>query len=168
MPLRSGSCGRMSRPLKLKVHGAAYQRLSNSPIMGSKGTFAGAHRRCFPLERMEEPSLSPLHAIAELHGMFSRTGSRPPAWAVRRCVPRNRSERKTHESSFQVSPCRRCFHTKARPVDCANAGGRCEGGACRLLRARRGDHAAHTGSACGYRQAHRKTRKDGAFACEPS
>jgi hypothetical protein len=39
----------MSRPLKLKVHGAAYQRLSNSPIMGSKGKFAGAHRRHFSL-----------------------------------------------------------------------------------------------------------------------
>jgi len=32
--LRSGSCGRMSRPLKLKVHGAVCYRLSNSPIMG--------------------------------------------------------------------------------------------------------------------------------------
>jgi hypothetical protein len=39
---RSGSCGRMSRPLKLKVHGAAYQRLSNSPIMGSRAVCGGA------------------------------------------------------------------------------------------------------------------------------
>ncbi len=70
----------MSRPLKLKVHGAAYQRLSNSPIMGSKGTFAGAHRRCFSLRATEEPSLSPLHTIVELREMSSGTDARSPAW----------------------------------------------------------------------------------------
>ncbi len=61
----------MSRPLKLKVHGAAYQRLSNSPIMGSKGKFAGAHRRRFFFRAIEEPSLTPLHATAELRGMLT-------------------------------------------------------------------------------------------------